>query len=221
MTRGRWKRSRMPARYTERQAADRGAVAKYYQGRDTNSRGQLPEVKQEVWSSPMPVVKRHRSGDQMPAVIHPGFDPAAINLCRELASEVAVQCAILFGSRAQGGWDEQSDLDVIIVHEAPGRQGWRRCGKRGQPGPGTAPGAPLPGVHGPWQPPHRGRAGADGGVTGTLPRPPADLERRHGPGGPGRTSRPGRPGKDGYSPVRPARSSATGMTATLPTSGTW
>ena len=117
MTRGRWKRSRMPARYTERQAADRGAVAKYYQGRDTNSRGQLPEVKQEVWSSPMPVVKRHRSGDQMPAVIHPGFDPAAINLCRELASEVAVQCAILFGSRAQGGWDEQSDLDVIIVHE--------------------------------------------------------------------------------------------------------
>ena len=31
MTAGRWKRSTMPARYTERQAADRGAVAKYYQ----------------------------------------------------------------------------------------------------------------------------------------------------------------------------------------------
>ena len=31
MTAGRWKSSRMPARYTERQAADRGAVAKYYQ----------------------------------------------------------------------------------------------------------------------------------------------------------------------------------------------
>ena len=31
MTAGRWKSSTMPARYTERQAADRGAVAKYYQ----------------------------------------------------------------------------------------------------------------------------------------------------------------------------------------------
>ena len=31
MTAGRWKSSRMPARYTERQAADRGAVARYYQ----------------------------------------------------------------------------------------------------------------------------------------------------------------------------------------------
>ena len=34
MTAGRWKSSRMPARYTERQAAGRGAVARYYQGRD-------------------------------------------------------------------------------------------------------------------------------------------------------------------------------------------
>ena len=29
MSAGRWKSSRMPARYTERQAADRGAVARY------------------------------------------------------------------------------------------------------------------------------------------------------------------------------------------------
>ena len=33
MTAGQWKSSRMPARYTERQAAGRGAVARYYQGR--------------------------------------------------------------------------------------------------------------------------------------------------------------------------------------------
>ena len=33
MTAGRWKSSKMPARYTERQAADRGAVARYYQER--------------------------------------------------------------------------------------------------------------------------------------------------------------------------------------------
>ena len=32
MQAGRWKSSAMPARYTERQAADRGAVAKYYRG---------------------------------------------------------------------------------------------------------------------------------------------------------------------------------------------
>ena len=31
MTAGRWKSSRMPARYSERQAAGRGAVARYYQ----------------------------------------------------------------------------------------------------------------------------------------------------------------------------------------------
>ena len=33
MTAGRWKSSRMPAKYTERQAAGRGAVARYYQRR--------------------------------------------------------------------------------------------------------------------------------------------------------------------------------------------
>ena len=31
MTRGRWKSAKLPTRYTERQAADRGAVARYYQ----------------------------------------------------------------------------------------------------------------------------------------------------------------------------------------------
>ena len=34
MTAGRWKISKMPASYTERQAADRGAVARYYQDRE-------------------------------------------------------------------------------------------------------------------------------------------------------------------------------------------
>ena len=36
MTAGRWKSSTMPARYTERQAADRGAVARYYQQSQAN-----------------------------------------------------------------------------------------------------------------------------------------------------------------------------------------
>ena len=34
MTAGRWRSAKMPARYTERQAADRGAVARYYQKKD-------------------------------------------------------------------------------------------------------------------------------------------------------------------------------------------
>ena len=66
----------------------------------------------------MPPVRRHRIGDQMPAVVHPGPDPAAFDLCRELATETDAQAVILFGSRAAGGWDEQSDLDMIIVHPA-------------------------------------------------------------------------------------------------------
>ena len=66
----------------------------------------------------MPPVRRHRIGDQLPAVIHPGPDPAAINLCQDLAAETDAAAVILFGSRATGGWDEQSDLDLIIVHPA-------------------------------------------------------------------------------------------------------
>ena len=66
----------------------------------------------------MPPVRRHRIGDQLPAVIHPGPDPAAFDLCRELAVQTDAEAVILFGSRATGGWDEQSDLDMIIVHPA-------------------------------------------------------------------------------------------------------
>ena len=54
----------------------------------------------------------------MPAVIHPRPDPAAIALCRDLAAATGAECVILFGSRATGGWDEQSDLDLIVVHPA-------------------------------------------------------------------------------------------------------
>ena len=66
----------------------------------------------------MPPVRRHRIGKEMPSVIHPGPDPAAINLCRDLAANTDAEAVVLFGSRATGGWDEQSDLDVIIVHPA-------------------------------------------------------------------------------------------------------
>ena len=66
----------------------------------------------------MPPVRRHRIGDQLPAVIHPDPDPAAFDLCRDLAAHTDAQAVVLFGSRAIGGWDDQSDLDMIIVHPA-------------------------------------------------------------------------------------------------------
>ena len=74
----------------------------------------------------MPPVRRHRIGDQLPSVVHPGPDPAAINLCRDLAAQTDAQAVVLFGSRATGGWDEQSDLDLIIVHPAAGDEDDRR-----------------------------------------------------------------------------------------------
>ncbi len=63
----------------------------------------------------MPPVRRHRIGDQLPAVMHPGPDPAAIDLCRDLVVQTDVEAVVLFGSRSAGGWDEQSDLDMIII----------------------------------------------------------------------------------------------------------
>ena len=65
----------------------------------------------------MPLVRRHRVGDQMPAVVHQGPDPAAIDLCRDLVAQTDAEALVLFGSRAGGGWDEQSDLDMIIIYD--------------------------------------------------------------------------------------------------------
>ena len=73
----------------------------------------------------MPPVRRHRIGAEMPAVVHPDPDPAAIALCQDLAAQTDAAAVILFGSRAAGGWDEQSDLDMIIVHSLAA-QGDRR-----------------------------------------------------------------------------------------------
>ena len=50
-------------------------------------------------------------------MIHPDPDPAAIDLCRELADETDAEAVILFGSSGNSGWDEQSDLDMIIIHD--------------------------------------------------------------------------------------------------------
>ena len=49
------------------------------------------------------------------------FVPMPSLFCRwYLVAEAPVDCAILFGSRALGGWDDQSDLDIIVIHQAAG-----------------------------------------------------------------------------------------------------
>ncbi len=63
----------------------------------------------------MPAARRHRVGERLPAVIHLDPDPAAINLCRKLVAQTDLEAVVLFGSQAVGGWDEQSDLDLIII----------------------------------------------------------------------------------------------------------
>ena len=84
-----------------------------------------PPMSRPAGENAMPPVRRHRIGDQLPAVIHPGPDPTAIALCRDLVAETDAEAVVLFGSRATGGWDEQSDLDMIVVCLAPA-QGDRR-----------------------------------------------------------------------------------------------
>lgn len=65
-----------------------------------------------------------RSAEQYPS--HPALRPAAIDLCRALAAETAAEAVILFGSQAGRGWDEQSDLDMIIIHPTTDLQDNRR-----------------------------------------------------------------------------------------------
>ena len=38
----------------------------------------------------------------------------------DLAAETDAEAVILFGSRGRGGWDRQSDLDAIVIHEGAG-----------------------------------------------------------------------------------------------------
>ena len=103
-------------------------------------------------------VRRHRIGNQFPAVIHPLPDPAAINFCRDLVAETDVGGAILFGSLYTGGWDEQSDLDLIIVHTSAHGDEDRTA----LSGPGRAQGTPLPGPPGLLKSSSRGEGWTDG-----------------------------------------------------------
>ena len=56
----------------------------------------------------------------MPGVVHHGPDPAAIAVCRDVLEESHAACVVLNGSR---GWDEQSDLNLIVIHGATADSG--------------------------------------------------------------------------------------------------
>ena len=56
----------------------------------------------------------------MPGVVHHGPDPAAIAVCRDVLEESHAEGVVLHGSR---GWDEQSDLNLIVIHGAAADSG--------------------------------------------------------------------------------------------------
>jgi predicted nucleotidyltransferase len=62
------------------------------------------------------LMSRHRIGEHMPRVVHQGPDPSALAVCREVLDETGAECVILHGSRGWGGWDEQSNLDLVVIH---------------------------------------------------------------------------------------------------------
>ena len=63
---------------------------------------------------------RRRIGKYMPGVVHHGPDPAASAVCRDVLEESHAACVVLNGSR---GWDEQSDLNLIVIHGAAADSG--------------------------------------------------------------------------------------------------
>ena len=64
------------------------------------------------------LLSRHRIGEYMPEVVHRGPDPAAIAVCQDVLDKPGVECVIIRGSRGLGGWDERSNLDLNVIHEA-------------------------------------------------------------------------------------------------------
>ena len=173
MTAGRWKSPRMPARYTERQAAGRGAVARYYQG----GGGRGP-----AWRSgtAAPGNGRQRGGrrfrQQYSAAVHGHpreLGKAATRLCRDVVCRPPGWCYALCTplflagrSPLQRGDENYGKVDPDVAqdqgHEEQGRvrhQGRRshperlhRQGRSGRRPAGHAPGGHIPAVS-PGQPP--------------------------------------------------------------------
>ena len=64
------------------------------------------------------MVSRNHIGKYLPEVVHPVADPVAIAVCCQVLEDTGAECVVLHGSRGWGHWDEQSDINIIVVHEA-------------------------------------------------------------------------------------------------------
>ena len=64
------------------------------------------------------LLSRHRIGEYMPEVVHRGPDPAAVAVCQDVLDKPGVECVIIRCSRGLSGWDERSNLDLNVIHEA-------------------------------------------------------------------------------------------------------
>ena len=80
------------------------------------------------------LVKRHRIGDQMPRTVHPRARSYRLGPLQGLGGSPGHGVRDPLGSRAAGGWDEQSDLDMIIIHPSAGDDEGKRavCRKVGE-----------------------------------------------------------------------------------------
>ena len=60
------------------------------------------------------MASRHRIGESLPEVAHSDIDPIVVAVCREVLKDTGAECVIMHGSP---GWDEQTDINIIVVHE--------------------------------------------------------------------------------------------------------
>ncbi len=50
------------------------------------------------------------------AAIKGGYDPRAVSAAKFLRDAIDAECVILFGSRCRSDWNEQSDVDLMIIN---------------------------------------------------------------------------------------------------------
>ena len=84
MTAGRWKSAKMPARYTDRQTADRGPVARYYRRAEVNITGSCRQRRSESITG----AYTHRGAYHERSRPLPGFYRVIVTAVRTAASAV-------------------------------------------------------------------------------------------------------------------------------------
>ena len=93
----------------------------------TGTRSRLPYPPEREPSDTTSSYRKTPNGnasDIIQSLGHP--DPRAIAVARAVLEREGPEFTILFGSRARGDWDEESDIDLMLVTgEAPGGRAGR------------------------------------------------------------------------------------------------